>query len=202
MQTILLSDKAPFAGGTERRCYVHPAEPDKCLKVINRETVEYRRTRHVYRRLIPVRFYDANIADYKTDLYLRSLGGADAYKHIPRCYGFVKTDLGDALCVQLMRGADGGIAPPLTERVRHGADAALKAAMEEYLDFLLNSYFSRHAAFPYNILSVKLSCGSERFYMGECRRIRKSQTAPFFSRTKMQNSVRKLREWFESECAR
>ena len=37
---INLSDATPFAEGGNRKCYVHPNNPDRCLKVIHSGLLE------------------------------------------------------------------------------------------------------------------------------------------------------------------
>ncbi len=123
MGIVILSDKLPFVEGGERVIYVHPFHPDKCLKIAKPTWIENgmrKQLNNVFYRFIPLENDNPNIRDYQSLIWLESCNDKSAWNHIPKCYGFVKTDLGNVLCMQLMRNADGSIAPKLADRILHG----------------------------------------------------------------------------------
>ena len=79
--------------GTNRECYVHPDDPNKCLKVTvsNDHKESWRETR--YYRLLQKREID--------------------WQMLARFYGTVKTDMGDAMMCDLPRDYDGKISKTL-----------------------------------------------------------------------------------------
>lgn len=191
---IILSDEEPFAEGYERWCYVHPGDSNKCLKIVKPQYVEGKRRKRIYRRLRSPSYYDPNIADYKAHQYLKSLNDVSVYEHIPRCYGFVETDRGTALSVQLMRCAGGGIAPTLEKRVLQGTDDILKKAVQEFTIFMNRNNFSEYGDVSRNIMSVRLSNGKERIYMTEYKHIK---ILHFFRRWRIKRDIDLLQKWFK-----
>lgn len=79
--------------GTNRECYVHPDDPNKCLKVTvsNDHKESWRETR--YYRLLQKKEID--------------------WQMLARFYGTVKTDMGDAMMCDLPRDYDGEISKTL-----------------------------------------------------------------------------------------
>ena len=209
---ILLAKKAPFAQGGGRKCYVHPHHPGRCLKIVKSEYLETikahylkrKKQRWKFRGLLP-RFLNPNIKNALAYSYLETLSISGAYKHIPRFYGFYDTDLGSALCVQLMRSADGSIAPTLQDRILQGADNSLKSALAEFTLFIrrllaavrLDSripavYWDSFS--PYNLLVVRLADGREKIYFAEyCHYDIGIHNLPFVKARRQ--SLKHLNEW-------
>jgi len=66
--------------------------------------------------------------------------GDKVWRHFPRCFGIVKTDLGDALCQELIREEDGSIAKTLGFYLNEkSVTKEMKRAVDEFLLFLLNN---------------------------------------------------------------
>ncbi len=118
---IQLCRERRFASGYHRDCFVHPGNESRCIKVSrggdHRETMrETEYFEHLERRGIP-------------------------WDLIPRCHGYVETNLGAGAVFDLVRDADGEIAKPLghylssprlAEKHRFGLAEAL-AALRRYL---------------------------------------------------------------------
>jgi len=91
---IELSDKYLIDVGTNRACYEHPNDQNKCIKiVISGNNKESKQEIKYYKYLIK-----KNIA----------------WKHIARYYGLIETNLGIGEVVELIRDFDGNISKPLS----------------------------------------------------------------------------------------
>lgn len=194
---IILSGQKPFAEGKERWCFIHPNAPDLCLKIVKPETTEKMRRRHIFRLWIPADERDPNMADNKAGKYLQTLNDTHIYNHIPRCHGFVDTDLGAALCMQMIRCADGGIAPLLPKKAAEGGQA-LHAAIREFVAFARRSDVIEYMAdlHPQNIIAATLAEGRVRLYVSEFRRRQPGyRRLPFFGRMRVERKIQRLQKW-------
>ncbi len=100
-ENLLCISSPPFAEGRERRCYLHPQDPDKVIKIPKgAETVQTRRELVFFRNL-------------------QKRGFAD-YSHLPRFYGTVETNLGQGLVIELIRDRDGQISRSLNWYIDNG----------------------------------------------------------------------------------
>ena len=91
----------PLAEGRERRCYLHPQDPGKVVKIPKgTETSQTRRELDFYRGLQKRAFTD--------------------YSHLPRFYGTVETNLGQGLVIELIRDHDGQISRSLNWYIDSG----------------------------------------------------------------------------------
>lgn len=154
--------------------------------------------------------YNPNITDARAYLYLEALEISGAYNHIPRFHGFCETDLGGALCVELMRDADGKIAPTLTKRAAQGVDTALKNAVEEYAAFMEKIFaeirrcpeipaLDPNCFVPDNLMAVRLPCGRERIYACEYKHGAVGyRNLSFFKKKKDKRHIKKLETWLAS----
>lgn len=151
---IKLSHLQPFAKGTTRHAYVHPDHADQCLKILPAAAKAGK---------------DHNNNEWKGYCAAAKMRDEAVWEHIPRCYGFVETDLGKALCVQLIRNADDlSFAASLDKRIEQGgADDSLKRSFEVFKTFALRTGFYTNCLG--NIISARLADGKERLYFAECK---------------------------------
>ena len=63
---INLSDAAPFAEGGNRKCYVHPNNPNRCLKVVHPGLLqEIKKNKPWYKRFRSIDSFDDNLREEK-----------------------------------------------------------------------------------------------------------------------------------------
>jgi hypothetical protein len=86
---LALAECEPFARGRRRHCYVHPDDPDLCVKVAA-DAGDERCLREQGR-------------DLRSYRWLRSLGSDSVFDRIPAVEGIVDTDLGEGIVMRLYR---------------------------------------------------------------------------------------------------
>ena len=100
---IVLSGAIPIASGLFRDCYRHPDNPALCIKVARiRPAHEPDLRRHAWLR--PLRL--PNELEYE-EYRQRKAAGVPLERYLPRLHGFVATDRGPGLCVDLLQSDDG-----------------------------------------------------------------------------------------------
>jgi len=149
---LILGDTSPFARGGRRLCYVHPRDPSRCVKVLRTDDERFIKTG---RTLVPGFLrneYDNNEDERRTLTALqRRLG--DAYRHLPRCEGYVETDLGKGLVLELVRDDDGQISRSVREALLSGTPLEeLRGAYEE-----MTAHFIAHGVVTRAILDHNLT---------------------------------------------
>ncbi len=162
---IKLAEQQPFAIGGRRLCYVHPFEPDKCIKVLRTDD---RRTVRLQSKKKSVLFgfrreYDNNAHEKQILDRLMHCIGPDMAHHLPRCHGYVETDLGAGLVLDLVRDHDGPISRSLRELISSGfALEQFRPAFQELEDFFLKHVILTRAVLDHNIAAQHRSDGSWR----------------------------------------
>jgi hypothetical protein len=141
-----LSNLQPFASGEERDVYLHPEDDRKCIKISNITPAEDFRPTSLRDWLFWVTrgrdagYFDINFTD---DLFYRQLGqrnDPEVFKHIPKCYGLVDTDLGKGLVCELIKNEDGTPCITMKQYIQeHGAisDKKVISAVEDFLSWLI-----------------------------------------------------------------
>ncbi|MXW91413.1 MAG: hypothetical protein F4114_00375 [Rhodospirillaceae bacterium] len=143
---LALSGLEPFAKGGKRHCYVHPADPGLCVKVVARAdepqcAVEQRQ----------------DIEDYA---WLKRHRPEAIFERIPAFAGIVETDLGAGIVMQLYRDADGRISRNLTELLReHGLTPALDRAIDELKRWQREYRLLTRDTGPHNVVAVRSDGG-------------------------------------------
>jgi len=137
---ILTISSEPIGVGQERACYLHPQDPGKVVKLqkgsSDRQT---RRELKLYRQLAR-----------------RKLSN---FRHIPRYYGKVKTNLGEGFVVDLVADFDGKVSKSLWWHFEQGYPVTeFSAYLDELRQYLLDNLvvFSVDMG-RYNILLQKTS---------------------------------------------
>ncbi len=124
-----------FAGGDSRLCFVDPADPAWCIKVLRPDRAPHRKRRDSpwLKRLKPVRLFDDNLQDIRVYRHIERRIGPAAYQLVARIDQLVPTNLGPGLRCELIRDDDGGISVTLQAYLaRHGADGQLRAALSTF----------------------------------------------------------------------
>ena len=143
---LRLSDQQPFASGEERDVYLHPEDDGRCIKISNVSPSEDFRPKGLRDWLFWVTrgcnkaYFDINYTD---DLFCRQLSqrnDPEVFKHIPKCYGLVDTDLGKGLVCELIQNEDGSPCITMKQYIqKHGAISDVKVirAVDDFLDWLV-----------------------------------------------------------------
>ena len=97
---IILSDKTPFACGDNKHIYLNPCKNGRIIKVTHSKSLTVLKGK---KRLLS---YYLRSKNYWNPIYMEYYshknliknliknGYSDIYRHIPKYYGFVQTDMG------------------------------------------------------------------------------------------------------------
>ncbi len=131
----LLLEK-PFAIGGKRECYVNPQDADICIKIHRddalpsslREQAPWWRS---FRK--GEKAFDESFSDWKVLKELSSSNDPIIWQHLPRLHGWVETDRGRGLAIELLRDDDGLISLTLLDWI-------WKNGTSEKLDLAINAF--------------------------------------------------------------
>jgi hypothetical protein len=98
---ISLNENDKIATGSERACYIHPHDSTKIIKIVYQQS----------------QTTNQNTLEYKYYKELEKQG--ITYSHLPKCYGFVETNLGQGLVFDYIINYDGTPAPTLRNAILH-----------------------------------------------------------------------------------
>lgn len=132
---ITLAGEAPFARGGNRLCFVDPGAPDRCIKVRRPEysLADMRRKKGFPRNLRPLSSFDESLKESAVMRGLEARLGEAVFAVVSRNYGFVDTDMGQGLCLELIRNADGRISRSLMQYVwENGITPTLEQALARF----------------------------------------------------------------------
>lgn len=165
---IVLSDKEPFSHGRYRWCFVHPDEPSRCVKVndphFQPELV--RKQAPFWKRLRSGESFDHNKREFRFYREYERFYGEVIWRHVPRCYGMVQTDLGPGLVVDFVGDPDGNPGQRLSELLRKGRDSKLDRAITEFREFVLRHRLLTHELRLQNLLFGCISSdATQRIYI-------------------------------------
>jgi len=137
---IELSDDLIFAEGGRRVCYVHPDDPDKCVKVLSaRGNPRTRRKKAVwYKKMRPLSCFDDNKGELK-DFRDFERRGEGVWEFFPRCYGMQETNRGDGIVTDLIRDEGGIISITVKQYLKaQGQTPELLTALDRFFDLMMN----------------------------------------------------------------
>ncbi len=133
---ILLKDEKPFARGGNRLCFVHPKFSDRVVKVRRPQwTLEdLRRKKGFPRNLRPLSSFDESLTEFRLMRQLDARIGEPLYRVMSRNYGFIDTDMGQGLCSELIRNADGRVSRSVMQYVwENGITDTLEQAYTRFV---------------------------------------------------------------------
>lgn len=113
------------------------------------------------RRLIPnelrrivLKEYDNNTDEFHALNAIEKHLGSQSCYHFPKCYGFVETDLGPGLCLDLIRDSDGGISKSVRELLSDDLPLnQLVTSFNALSEFLLRHCIVTRAILDHNIVA-------------------------------------------------
>ena len=150
-----LSPEHLLGTGDNRSCYAYPGDPSRCIKVDKpwNEGFHNTRRKRVKKALMPW------LADFSSNReearFYRTKAlelGEEFYRHAPRCYGIVLTNLGPGLVFERVRNSDGSYAMRLDQFVEicPGSIQILSWLVEDLFSFLIEKELYLFTANPDN----------------------------------------------------
>jgi hypothetical protein len=161
-------NEPPFALGGNRACHIHPENVHRCIKTILPERTPEIKHRDAawWKQWRPVTSFNDNIEE---ELELRAIERRAPQliaKHIPRCYGFVDTNLGQGLVTDLYRDHDGAISLNLRDYLRkNGKTDAVLSAVGVFQASIIEHQILSRALLLHNIIAQKKSAGDIQLYL-------------------------------------
>ena len=139
---IALRPELLIHSGSKREAYIHPQDPNLCIKVDRLWRRGYRISprKRLKRLLMPwlIDFW-SNREEARVYRSVALKIGEEFFEHAPRCYGIVMTNLGPGLVVERVSDEDGSFSQPIDVYVKNNP-GKLKHALdllEDLYDFLI-----------------------------------------------------------------
>ena len=154
---INLSDATPFAEGGNRKCYVHPNNPDRCLKVIHSGLLEkIIKNKPWYKKLRSKNSFDDNLREQKAyNQKALTSNNPKIWNHLAKWYGMIETDIGMASETELIKN-DNQIAETLENYLfTHGLTEEIKKSIEEFQMWLRENLILTKNLIPHNLVLKK-----------------------------------------------
>ena len=151
---INLDDITPFAEGGNRMCFVHPNNPNKCLKVVHPGLPsKIKNSKSWYKRFRSIESFDDNLREQKAyDQKALKKDDPDMWTHLAKWYGMTETNIGMASETELITN-NGEIAETLeTYLFREGITEEIKLAIEEFQTWLEKYLILTKNLIPHNLV--------------------------------------------------
>ena len=115
---IELKNETAFAHGSHRAVYRHPSNPQRCLKAMTedfKENSRWKNSSFISKLVRPRRYFQDNDAELHFNDEVKKRIGSKISAFIAEAHGYVDTDLGPVLEVDLITDHDGKISMSLKE---------------------------------------------------------------------------------------
>ena len=151
---IKLNHLIPFAKGGNRMCFIHPDNPNRCLKVTHPGILtKIRKSKPWYKQLRSIESFDDNLREQNA--YNQKALKSDnpkIWNHLAKWYGMVETSIGIASETELIRNNE-KIAETLEEYLfRNGLTDEIKDAIEEFHQWLRQYLVLTKNLIPHNLV--------------------------------------------------
>ena len=151
---IELNGITPFAEGGNRICFIHPNNPDRCLKVIHKGLLKkIKKNKPWYKKFRSLESFDDNLRE--RDGYNQKAlkkNDPEVWKHLAIWYGMKETSIGMASETELIRNGD-EIAETLESYLlKNGLTIEIKNAIKDF-----QSWLRKHLVLTKNLLPHNLS---------------------------------------------
>ena len=147
-----------FAEGGNRKCYINPRNPKRCLKVLHENLLENLKKNSVwYKRLGNIEGLDDNLREEKAykQKAISSPINSSIWDHLAKWYGMVETSLGPASETELIIN-EGEIAETLEAYLfREGLTPEIKSALSNFENWLRAHLVLTKNIIPHNIVIKK-----------------------------------------------
>ena len=154
---IILSDVSPFAEGGNRKCFVHPDNPDRCLKVVHSGLLEkIKKNKPWYKTIRSLESFDDNLREENAYLQKAVInGGPNIWNHLAKWYGMKETDIGMASETELIKN-DGKIADTLENYLfAYGMTDEIKRSISNFQKWLRDTLLLSKNLIPHNLVIKK-----------------------------------------------
>tara|TARA_B100001057_G_scaffold209750_1_gene210442 strand:+ start:149 stop:787 length:639 start_codon:yes stop_codon:yes gene_type:complete len=152
---INLDGLQPFASGGNRRCFIHPNNNYRCLKVsLEEQSKKVKQNAPWYKKLRSEKSFDDNLREQKAyaQRALRK-DNSDTWKHLAKWYGMVETSIGPASETELIRDNQNNIASTLEAYLfSYGMTDEIKIALDEFESWLRSSLVLTKNIIPHNLV--------------------------------------------------
>jgi hypothetical protein len=131
------SIKDAFSSGGNRLCFVDPNNDSRCIKIARPERApEIKRAAKSFPgNMRSLAYFDENVSDMSVYKRIQQSVGDDAYALIPKCYGFVDTNLGLGLSFEMIKDCDKQISMTLKQYVwQYGLTVELNTVLEHFME--------------------------------------------------------------------
>ena len=154
---IDLSGSTPFAEGGNRKCFIHPTQSHRCLKVVHPGLLEkIIKSKPWYKKFRSKDSFDDNLREqeaYKQKALLAN--NSEVWKHIAKWYGMVETSIGMASETELIKNND-QIAETLENYLfSNGLTDEIKIAINEFHQWLRDNLILTKNLIPHNLVIKK-----------------------------------------------
>ena len=156
---IDLNGVTPFAEGGNRRCFVHPNNPNRCLKVIHSGLLQtIMKNKPWYKKLRSAESFDDNLRE--RDAYnqkaLRN-DNSETWKHLAKWYGMVETTIGAASETELIKN-ENLVAETLESYLfANGLTDEIKLSIEQFHDWLRKNLILTKNLIPHNLVLKRVN---------------------------------------------
>ncbi len=158
---INLNKIKPFAEGGNRRCYIHPKNENRCLKVaIEDRSKILKQDAPWYKKFRSEKSFDDNFRE-KVGYSQRALRSNDSckWKHLAKWYGMVETSLGPASETELIKDDKNNVAITLEKYLlTFGMTEEIKQAISDFEFWLRDTLILTKDLLPHNIVVGHEGC--------------------------------------------
>tara|TARA_B100001059_G_scaffold188395_1_gene190777 strand:- start:3599 stop:4234 length:636 start_codon:yes stop_codon:yes gene_type:complete len=151
---IKLSESTPFAEGGNRKCFVHPNNPERCLKVIHAGLLdEIIKKKPWYKKLRSKNSFNDNLRE-KEAYGQKALNSnnPNIWKHLARWYGMIDTDIGMASETELIKNGN-EIAETLESYLfTNGLTEEIKVSINQFQEWLKKNLILTKNLLPHNLV--------------------------------------------------
>ena len=151
---INLDDITPFAEGGNRMCFVHPNNPNRCLKVVHPGLLEkIKKNKSWYKKFRSLESFDDNLREQEAyNQKALKKDDPDMWTHLAKWHGMTETNIGMASETELITN-NGEIAETLeTYLFREGITEEIKLAIEEFQTWLEKYLILTKNLIPHNLV--------------------------------------------------
>ena len=151
---IDLSKSTPFAEGGNRKCFVHPSNPNRCLKIVHPGLLKkIRKNKPWYKRLRSLDSFDDNLREEKAYQQRAIINGEkDVWDHLAKWYGMIETNIGMASETELIKN-NNEIAETLESYLfANGMTDEIKSSILEFQKWLRDKLILSKNLIPHNLV--------------------------------------------------
>ncbi len=163
---VVLSGLSPFGRGGKRDCYVDPRDPDRCIKVakVGLEPERLLAAAPWWARWRKTADdFDKNYRDWEMLHRLDFQSKTAALSFLPQCFGWVETDRGRGLAIEMIRDHDGLISRSFKDYLwTEGYNSRAQWAVEQLVQQMRQCPLATRTLVLYNFATQVRADGSLR----------------------------------------